>query len=178
MQFELQPTLQNELIRLQPLQESDFEKLYEIASDPLLWEQHPNKDRYKREVFEEFFFPGLASGGAFLIIDNKSGEAIGSSRYYDLQHEKNSVAIGYTFLARAFWGGAYNYSLKKLMLDHAFIFVPTALFHIGFTNKRSQKAIEKLGARQLGAEEIAYYGEQAKPCLHYVIEKESWENRP
>lgn len=171
----LQPTLQNEFIRIEPLQPGDFEKLYELASDPLIWEQHPNKDRYKREVFETFFLPGLESGGAFLVLDNKTGEAIGSSRYYDLYPEKRSVAIGFTYLARAFWGTTYNRALKTLMLDHAFRFVDIVVFHIGITNIRSQKAIEKLGARQLTTEEVAYYGEQANPCFTYGIEKENWE---
>ncbi len=55
MKVNLQPTLENEFVKIQPLQESDFERLYAVACDPLIWEQHPNKDRYKREVFENFF---------------------------------------------------------------------------------------------------------------------------
>ena len=41
----LQPTLENIEVKLLPLQESDFERLYEVASDPLVWAQHPNKNR-------------------------------------------------------------------------------------------------------------------------------------
>ena len=53
MTFDIQPKhLQNELIKLVPLHENDFEELYEVASDPLVWEQHPNKLRYQREVFQ------------------------------------------------------------------------------------------------------------------------------
>jgi len=55
MTFSIQPTLENENVRLVPLQEADFEALYEVASDPKVWEQHPNKDRWKREVFKTFF---------------------------------------------------------------------------------------------------------------------------
>ena len=55
MQNFLQPFLENENVQLVPLQENDFEALYEVASDPLIWEQHPSKDRYKIEVFTTFF---------------------------------------------------------------------------------------------------------------------------
>ncbi len=99
MHFELQPHLENNLIKLIPLKKKDFEKLYQVASDPLIWEQHPDKDRYKKEVFEKFFKGALESGGAFLILDQNSGEVIGSSRYYDLDDDKKSIAIGYTFIA-------------------------------------------------------------------------------
>ena len=55
--------------------------LYAVASDPLIWEQHPIQDRYKKEeVFREFFREALESGGAFVAIDSKDGQVIGSSR--------------------------------------------------------------------------------------------------
>ncbi len=44
-----QPTLEDELVRLRPLEEADSEALYEVAQDPLIWEQHPS-DRYQRAV--------------------------------------------------------------------------------------------------------------------------------
>lgn len=66
MVFNIQPShLQNELIALFPLKEEDFEDLYFVASDPLVWEQHPNKLRYQREVFQNFFKGALLSQGAF-----------------------------------------------------------------------------------------------------------------
>ena len=104
--FDLQnPSLQNDLTRLQPIHKDDFERLYLVASDPLIWEVHPSKDRYKREVFREYFDGAVASKSAFLVFDAISGELIGSSRYYDLQPDNLSIAIGYTFLGRKYWGG-------------------------------------------------------------------------
>lgn len=175
--FQLQPVLSNELVTLRPLGENDFERLYKVASDPLLWEQHPNKDRHKREVFENFFKGAMESKGAFLITRNDTEEAIGSSRYYDYDPEKSSVAIGYTFIARNCWGGTYNPAVKKLMLAHAFHFVKEVLFHIGAVNIRSQKAIQRLGATKLKEEEIAYYGEAPKLNYIYSIRKEDWIRR-
>ncbi|RYG12206.1 MAG: N-acetyltransferase, partial [Chitinophagaceae bacterium] len=123
MNFDLQPTLENDLITVVPLHESDFEQLYAVASDPLLWEQHPNKDLYKREVFENFFKGAMESKGAFIVYDKATGNVAGSSRYYELNEENRSVAVGYTFIGRDFWGKGHNAALKKLMLDYAFQFV-------------------------------------------------------
>jgi len=174
MHFELQPHLENNLIKLIPLKKKDFEKLYQVASDPLIWEQHPDKDRYKKEVFEKFFKGALESGGAFLILDQNSGEVIGSSRYYNYDEEKNLIAIGYTFLARKYWGITYNRAIKNMMLDHAFKFVDTVIFHIGTNNIRSQKAIEKLGARKVSEIEINCPGEDERLNIIYKIDKNTW----
>jgi len=167
----LQPTLENEFVKIQPLKESDFEVLYAVASDPLLWEQHPNKDRCKREVFETFFKGAIESGGAFLVFDKQTGEVIGSSRYYDYSLENKSILIGYTFFARSHWGSKFNPALKKLMLQYAFQFVDSVLFHIGANNIRSQKAIERLGAIKIDELEVKYFGEESKLNFVYEIRK-------
>ena len=151
MPFELQPILKSDILELRPLRADDFEALYKVASDPLLWEQHPNSDRYKPEVFRKFFDEALQSGGALLVIDRKDDCVIGSSRFncYDLV--RSEIEIGWTFLARSHWGGAYNAELKRLMLAHAFKFVDNVIFFIGATNIRSQRAMEKIGGIRVGS---------------------------
>ena len=124
--------------------------LFLVASDPLIWEQHPASDRYKEEVFRDFFREALASGGAFAVTDRKTQKIIGSSRYFGLDPEKSEIEIGWTFLARAYWGGRYNREMKRLMLDHAFRFVDTVVFLVGPKNLRSQKAMEKIGGVRAG----------------------------
>jgi RimJ/RimL family protein N-acetyltransferase len=176
MSFNLQPIdLKNEIIQLIPLQETDFSALYKVASDPLVWEQHPNKLRYQRDVFQNYFEGAMLSKGAFLIRDTKTNEVIGCSRYYDFNENENStetsVLIGYTFIGRNFWGKGYNKALKKLMLDYAFQFVDKVYFHIGAYNYRSQKAIEKIGAVKVDEFEVEYYGEESKLNFVYLITK-------
>lgn len=145
--FNLQPEiLENETIKLIPLQEDHFEVLYQVASDPLIWDQHPIKDRYQKDVFKTFFDTAISSKGAFLILDQKTNEVIGTTRFYDYNPEKSNVGIGYTFIGRKFWGGPYNQSTKKLLIDYAFQNVDYILFHVGAENFRSQKAVLKLGA--------------------------------
>jgi RimJ/RimL family protein N-acetyltransferase len=177
MNFNLQPTLESELIEIVPLQQNDFEKLYEVASDPLVWEQHPNKNRYQRAIFQNFFNGAIESKGAFLVCEKENGKVIGSSRYYDLDKEKNTVAVGYTFIDRAYWGKGYNNVLKQLMFDHAFKFVDKIILHIGATNFRSQKATEKLGAKKIADLDVAYYGEETKLNFAYQVDRQNWQKR-
>jgi RimJ/RimL family protein N-acetyltransferase len=145
-QFELQPHLVGERLELRPLRREDWEALYAIASDPMIWEQHPSHDRYKEDVFKDFFQEALESGGAFVVVDRKTHKVIGSSRYFGYDPEKSEVEIGWTFLARSYWGGEYNGEMKQLMLDHAFRFVDRVVFLIGPENWRSRRACEKIGA--------------------------------
>jgi N-acetyltransferase len=168
------PTLQNDLIIATPLQPNDFEKLYAAASDPVIWEQHPNKNRWQREAFENYFKGAILSEGAFLVKDAKTGEVIGSSRYSDFIPETNTVSIGYTFFIRRCWGGGYNYALKQLMLDYIFQFVDEVTFYVGAVNKRSQVSIERFGAVKIGEKETAYFGELAKLDFVYAITKDAW----
>ena len=178
MLFDLQPThLQNNLIQLIPLRESDFEALYAVASDPLVWEQHPNKLRYQREVFQNFFEGALLSKGAFLIRDVQTNEVVGSSRFYDYNQAEKSVLIGYTFIGRKFWGTGHNKALKELMLDYAFEHVDKVYFHIGAFNIRSQKAIEKIGAVKVDEFEVEYYGEDSKLNYIYLINQSQNQNQ-
>jgi RimJ/RimL family protein N-acetyltransferase len=143
--FDLQPHLVGDLLELRPLRPEDWEELFQAASDPLIWEQHPAHDRCKEEVFREFFRGAMESGGALVAIDRKTQAIIGSSRYAGFDAGQSEIEIGWTFLTRAYWGGKYNGEMKQLMLDHAFRFVETVIFSVGATNFRSLKAVQKIG---------------------------------
>ncbi|MFY7965909.1 MAG: GNAT family N-acetyltransferase [Chitinophagaceae bacterium] len=145
----LQPILSNTEILLQPLELNNFDDLYMAASDPLIWEQHPDKLRYQKNVFQKYFDSAIKSKGAFLIVNKLTNEIIGSSRFYEFDATKSEITIGYTFIARKYWGTNCNQSIKKLMLEYAFNYVETVLFTIGINNIRSQKAIKKIGAQLL-----------------------------
>jgi RimJ/RimL family protein N-acetyltransferase len=156
--FELQPHLAGELIELRPLRPEDRNDLFRAASDPLIWELHPVHDRYQEEVFDEYFRGGLESGGAFVAIDRKTGKIVGSTRYAAYDAEKSEIEIGWTFLARSHWGGAYNGEMKRLMLQHAFQFVESVIFLVGLKNFRSRKAVEKIGGVEAGRRDVEYRG--------------------
>jgi RimJ/RimL family protein N-acetyltransferase len=171
MNFNTQPTLENDLLILKPLQAGDFDRLFEVASDPLIWEQHPAKERSTRAGFEVFFKEALETKSAFLVIDKKSGAAIGTTRYYPVAGIPNAIEIGWTFLARQYWGTACNPSMKKLMIDYAFGFVDNVLFMIHETNYRSQKAVEKIGGiRVTGIDDVPFETRSSANVV-YVIRK-------
>ena len=171
----LQPLhLKQALLSLKPLKKEDFEALFEVASDPEIWTQHPNKTRHQRDQFENYFKGAIESGGAFLILNNKS-QIIGCSRYYNYDPESNSIFIGYTFLGKQYWGQGYNQAFKTLMLNYIFEYVEQVNFHVGATNFRSQQAMKKLGAIKTGETEVPYYSEPMSKNFIYQISKESWK---
>lgn len=174
--FDLQPVLSGRLLELRPLKPEDFDQLFAAASDPLIWEQHPESDRYTREVFQMYFDGALKSGGAFAIIEKESGRIIGSSRYWNLDSEAGEVEIGWTFLERAFWGGLYNRELKELMLDHAFQFLPRVVFVVGENNLRSRKAVEKIGAKFIRTKDGFDRNGNIRPNVVYVLDRAEWSS--
>lgn len=146
-----QPTLEGERVHLRPLRADDLDALFAVASDPLLWEQHPSKERAERPGFLRWFDDAVDSGGALVVEDRADGRVIGTSRFHRRPRE-GEIEIGWTFLARAHWGGRTNGEVKHLMLTHAFRSVDTVVFRVHSENHRSQRAVEKLGAVRAGTE--------------------------
>ena len=155
MPFDYQPTLKGTLVELRPLCAGDFDDLYSVAADPLIWEQHPVRNRNEIGPFREFFQDALGSGGALIATAARTQRVIGLSRFHGYDAERGEVEIGWTFLARSYWGGKYNGELKRLMLEHAFAFVRCVVFLVGPHNVRSQRAVEKVGAVRVGMREDA-----------------------
>lgn len=148
--FDFQPILKGRLIELRPLRAEHFDELFAVAADPRIWEQHPAKSRYQREPFQIFFSEALKSGGALVVADACDGHIIGSSRFHAYDSNAGEVEIGWTFLARSYWGGRFNGEMKQLMLRHAFRFVNRVVFLVGLNNLRSQRAVEKIGGVCVG----------------------------
>ena len=166
---DFQPVLSGERVELRPIRAADWDGLFAAAADPLIWEVHPVRDRYKEPVFREFFDSALASNMALTILDRASGEIIGSSRYHDYRPEMSEVEIGWTFIARSHWGGSYNGEIKALMLAHAFQFVDTVIFMVGETNWRSRRAMEKIGGkRRPDLRERAYGGVSVSHVVYEI----------
>jgi len=153
--FDRQPVLSGALVELRPLEVADFPALYEMASDPLVWEQHPSKDRAQQSVFEHWFDQTLASGSALAVVGQFENRVIGTSRFDHYDPIQSEVEIGWTLIARIHWGGEYNGEIKWLMLRHASQFVQNVIFRVHSLNLRSQRAVEKLGAIRVGTESDA-----------------------
>lgn len=175
-----QPVLEDERLLLRPLKASDWDALFAVASDPLVWEQHPAHDRWREPVFRAFFDDALANKGALVAIDKSTGAVIGSSRFQGLEEAGGgSVEIGWTFLARSHWGGTFNHSMKRLMLAHALASVAEVRFLVGETNTRSRRALANIGARLTDRrEERIMAGGEVIPHLTYAITRESFASGP
>lgn len=167
-------SLENEIVKILPIKSTDFDQIYEIASDPLIWEQHPIPDRYKKEIFQLFFDGAIKSKSAFLVFDFLNQKLIGSTRFYDMDFEKNKIAIGYTFLSRSHWGSNFNKTLKTLMLDFIFNAVEEVIFHVGSENWRSKKALENIGAIKFIENQPTLYYEKEVLQDVYSIKKHDW----
>ena len=171
--FDLQPTLRGELVVLRPLRADDWDALFAIASDPLIWQQHPDRERHTEARFRVYFESGLASGGALLATDARDGRVVGSSRYHGWNPERREVEIGWTFLARSHWGGRHNAEMKALMLRHAFRAADRVVFRVGPENVRSRRAVERIGGVLAGLERDA----NGVTAVRYEIGRADFERR-
>lgn len=171
--IDLQPTLHGELLTLRPVREEDFDAVHSAASDPLIWAQHPQRDRWRREVFAEYFRGAIESRSAFVVIERSSGRIIGCTRYHGHDPITREIEIGWTFLTRAHWGGRFNGEMKRLMLDHAFTFVDTVILLVGPTNIRSQTAVQRLGAVRAGTRR----DDTGLESVLFMLDAKAWRSR-
>ena len=139
-------TLSNELVKLIPMIKNDYEWVFAAASDPEIWAQHPDTTRYTPVGFTRYFQKLIDTDIPYLILDAKTEQVIGATSFYQYDRHEKSVAIGYTFLGKKYWGGEYNQSIKNLMMDFAFEKLDKVIFHVASENIRSQMALGKIGA--------------------------------
>lgn len=170
----LQPLLASPLVTLRPLQPEDWEGLYKAASNPKTWAGHIHKDRYKESVFRPYFDGAISSRAAFAIIDNKTEQIIGTSRYHDYKFDAREIEIGWTFLDCNYWGGRYNADIKRLMLAHAFTCLDCVVFWVAKDNLRSQHAMTKIGGVLREGEFSKTDGEQIFPYVVFEIRKQNF----
>lgn len=170
---ELQPTLSGRLLELRPLVRSDRRSLYLAASDPLIWVQHPVAKRWQEPLFDAYFEDRISSGGALIAIEKSSGAVAGASEFHRFNAQQSEIEIGATFLARRFWGGAYNGEMKRLMIEHAMRFVENIVFAVSEHNLRSRAAMAKIGAKPDRA-----FKKNDIPYVMFKIIKSEWTGMP
>lgn len=169
MDFHYTPTLENSMVQLRALSPGDYEALFEVASEPKLWEHHPLQNGYTKTGFA-LFFEEAVTVGSLLITDRKTNTVIGCTRMYGHNEQESSVVIGHTFIGSAYWGKGYNQSIKQLMLDYAFTKVKRVLFYVVQDNRRSQKALQKIGAIAIGSV-MRRYEDKALHCFIYEMKQ-------
>jgi RimJ/RimL family protein N-acetyltransferase len=169
MAFDRQPTLQGPTLGLRPLAPTDRDALLAVASDPLIWDQHPESDRHTPDKLERFFTDALASGGA-LVVTTADGTIIGSSRYEPPDEARSRVLIDHTFLARTHWTPEDYTEVKGLLFDHAFHTYETVELRVGVDNARTRGAVEEvLGATHVDTVDTALGADAV-----YEVSREAW----
>jgi RimJ/RimL family protein N-acetyltransferase len=174
-----QPVLDGERLYLRPLKKKDWDALYAVAADKLLWAHHPASDRWQEPVFREFFDDALAQGGALAIVDKASGAIIGSSRFqgHDASGD-GEVEIGWSFIARPYWGLGYNAEFKRLMLEHALKSVGRVVFTVGEDNVISRKAMANIGGQLTAETKLVERGGRLVNHVIFEITRESFARGP
>lgn len=169
--FDFQPRLSGDLIAMRPYQAADYQALFAAASDPLIWAMHPMQDRWREPVFKDYIEDAFTDRGGLVAIDRASGDIIGYSRYSERFAAPGEIEIGWTFLARGYWGGPYNSDMKRLMLTHAFRHYDRVIFRVGEINLRSRRALEKIGGVLTDRRQMAAHGGREVIHVVYMIER-------
>lgn len=140
-------------VQLLPLEESHFEELYQVASDPLLWTHIPT-DCSVREKFDRTVRLALQEREAgrqypFVIFHQPTQRLIGSTRFIDIEPRDRKLEIGFTFIMREYWGTNVNFECKLLLMTFAFETLGAIRVQLKTkdSNIRSRTAIEKIGGK-------------------------------
>ncbi|HEX9484505.1 MAG TPA: GNAT family protein [Gemmatimonadaceae bacterium] len=149
-------TLEGHGVRLEPLAHEHETGLRAAATDGKLWELWytavPEPDHVERYIIDAL--AGKAAGHMlpWAVVDSKSGEVIGSTRYHDIVPAIDRVEIGYTWYASRWQRSHVNTASKLVLLTHAFESVGCQCVGLRTDNFnfRSQRAIEALGAKRDG----------------------------
>lgn len=172
--YDFQPRLSGALIEMRPYVEDDFEALYAVAADPLIWEVHPVPERYQRPIFRAYVDDALADKGGLVAIERATGKIVGFSRYSQAYVGDEEMEIGWTFLSRHLWGGQHNRDMKRIMLTHALAHFPRVIFRVGKGNVRSRRAMEKIGGTLIPWDETVTVLGRNTPFIAYEITRDAF----
>lgn len=148
------PTLSGGHVRLEPLTPAHADGLYKAGADPAIWywlrESRPHDLAGMREIVRA----SLADGSrvVWAQIDTRTGEVAGTTSYYQVDAQNRALTIGYTWIGRPWQRTPLNTEAKFLLLRRAFdtLAANRVAWETDIFNERSQRAIERLGARREG----------------------------
>jgi RimJ/RimL family protein N-acetyltransferase len=149
--------LEDDLVLLRPLQETDVENLLEISiNEPNTWEYSLIRANGK-ENLENYIDIALKAREKktefpFIVFDKKSGKYAGSTRFYDIQLSFKTLQLGYTWYGSAFRGTGLNKHCKYLLLQYAFetMGMERVEFRADNNNQRSIAAMKSIGCKVEG----------------------------
>jgi RimJ/RimL family protein N-acetyltransferase len=178
--------LEDNLVLLRPLQESDIDNLLEISiNEPETWKYSlvgadgkENLIKYiqsaikNREDKREF---------PFIVFDKKTQKYAGSTRFYDMQLDYKTLQLGYTWYGSAFRGTGLNKHCKYLLLQFAFetLEMERVEFRADNNNERSIAAMKSIGCKVEGvlrSHMPTANGETRRDSIVLSILKNEWFN--
>jgi N-acetyltransferase len=149
--------LENDVVLLRPLEESDYEYLLPFAmNEPTLWKfslvPAYGKDGMKNYITAAIEARAKGTEYAFIVFDKRTQRYAGSTRFYDIQLHHQSVQLGYTWYGSAFQGTGLNKNCKLLLLQFAFeeLSLERVEFRADNNNERSKAAMRSIGCVEEG----------------------------
>ncbi|NUT56329.1 MAG: GNAT family N-acetyltransferase [Thermoleophilia bacterium] len=177
------PTLEGELVRLEPMTAEHEEGLWEASRDARTWTWLSVLKPETRDEMREYVAAAIANRDAgeelpLATVRRADGRVVGSTRYLALRPEHRSVEIGWTWLAPEAWGTGVNVEAKLLMLEHAFERLGCLRVELKTDagNERSRGAMEALPARFEGVhrKHMLVRGGERRDSAWYSVLDEEW----
>lgn len=152
--WNIHATLTGERVRLEPLTRHHAKGLFEAGSDPAIWTWLSLRQPQDLAAAEAMVDAILADPDrrAWAQVDAGTGEVAGTTSFYAMNARHKIISIGYTWIGSAWQRTGLNRESKLLLLRHAFddLGANRVSWETDIRNLKSQKAIERLGARREG----------------------------
>jgi len=182
MGMEIRPlTLEGTYVRLEPLSLGHLDDLCNGGLDAELWQWTTTIVRTPDEM-REYMKEALQAqeGGTalpFATIERRSGKAVGSTRYGNIDRLNRRVEIGWTWVIRPWQRTPINTESKYLMLKHAFetLGCIRVEFKTDSLNEPSRVALRRIGATEEGIlrnHMITYNGRIRHSAYYSMIDSE------
>lgn len=164
---------------LQPLSREHEQALQHAVADGQLWQLHyanlPQPEQMLDYIETALHTPDRV---AFVVIDATTQTIIGSTSYYHIDETIQRLEIGYTWYAQSYWRTHINTACKYLLLHYAFDTLNCAVvgWRTDALNERSQRAIERLGAKKDGV--LRHFQQRkdgsVRDTVMYSMLKDEW----
>jgi RimJ/RimL family protein N-acetyltransferase len=176
-------SLQGDHIQMVPLSEAYVPGLAVVGQDRIIWRYmiYGELTDEKKMLEHVRILLGRAKQGTdlpFVVIHNQSGQPIGCTRYLEIRPEHRRLEIGGTWFGLAFQRTKANTESKFLLLKHAFetLGCVRVQFKTSTKNERSQKALERIGARREGVlrNHMILPDGELRDSIYYSILPDEW----
>jgi N-acetyltransferase len=178
-------TLTGRFVRLEPLSEEHVPGLAAISNDDGIWQymvygNMQTEDDLRAWVRDLLVRASHGTDLPFAVIDLASGCVAGATRYLDIRPADRALEVGGTWYGARFRRTPVNTESKYLLLRHAFedLHCIRVQLKTDSRNERSQRAIERIGARREGVlrNHMILPDGYVRDSVYYSILDSEWPN--